>query len=142
MIKHILFTAALVFASAMSSEAMATCDGTGSYTTLVTDTNTLFSGTTICATSDGGEKWHEYHNPTGNVLEKIGDGTAVDPNIPVGTWSTVNDGPPAHIKYTYTGDGSSPYNYTVYSNGSTGVELCGLIRATGTLTTGKALTAC
>jgi hypothetical protein len=143
MMKHIIFTGTLLLAGVMSEEAMALCDGTGSYPTAVTDATTLFSGKTICATADGsGEKWHEYHNPTGNVLEKIGDGTVVDPNVPVGTWGTTNDGPPAHVSYTYTGDAGSPYSYFVYTDGGSGVELCGLIRATGTLAPGKSGPGC
>jgi len=138
--KHIIFTGALVLASAVTGEAMAVCDGSAPYTTAVTDATALFSNKTICATGNS-DQWHEYHNPNGD-LEKIGDGTAADPNVAVGAWGTVNDGPPAHISYTYTGDGASPYSYTVYTDGSGGVELCGAIRATGTLSNGKVLTAC
>lgn len=141
MMKHIIFTSALVLASAVTGEAMAVCNGSAPYTIAVTDATVLFSNKTICATGNG-DQWHEYHNPTGNVLEKIGDGTAADPNVAVGSWSTANDGPPAHISYAYTGDGASPYNYAVYTDGSGGVELCGAIRATGTLSSGKVLTAC
>ena len=132
--KDMIFTGTLLLAGVMSGEAMAICDGSPPYTTAVTDTASLFSGKTICATATvGGEQWHEYHNPASNVLEKIGDGTAVDPNVAVGTWSTT----PAHVSYTYTDDGGSPYSYSVYTDGSGGVELCGAIRATGTLVIGE-----
>lgn len=138
--KHIIFTGALLLASALSTEAMADCNGIGTYTTHVTTAaglSSLIRDRTICATAAAsGEQWHEYHNPTGS-LEKIGDGTAVDPNVAVGSWSVLDE---THISYAYTGNGS--YSYEVYTNGSGGIELCGATRATGTLQNGKVTSAC
>ena len=139
--KTIILTGTLLLASVVSGQALALCDGSAPYTTIVTDTATLFGNKTICATGNG-DQWHEYH-AAGNILEKIGNGTAtgVDPNMPVGSWNTTAN----TISYTYTGDAASPYNYIkVYSNGGNDVELCGTgsIRFTGTLSAGKVLSAC
>lgn len=118
-------------------EAVAVCDGTGGMV-LATNTAALFGNTTICATGNS-DQWHEYH-ATGGVLEKIGDGTAVDPNVPIGSWSTPTN---STVQYTYTGDSGSPYTYTVYVNSTgTAVELCGLIQAIGTLVPGKSGPGC
>lgn len=72
-------------------------------------------GSAINASSGGGENWKESHCGTGNSGElwKVGAGTAVDPAVKIGTWSTR-----AHeVTYDYGTGGT--YTWTLHKVGTT-----------------------
>lgn len=65
--------------------------------------------------SGGGENWKESHCGSGNSGElwKVGAGTAVDPAVKIGTWSTS-----AHdVTYDYGTGGT--YTWTLHKVGTT-----------------------
>ncbi|BCX87748.1 hypothetical protein MIN45_P0115 [Methylomarinovum tepidoasis] len=86
----------------------------------VGDAATVLRGKTICVTdSSTGEKWQEYHAPSGALIDyKKGPSDPVDPSKTVGSWSTSG----AQVTYTY---GQASYSYTVTGDATSGYSLCG-----------------
>ncbi|WP_317704622.1 hypothetical protein [Methylomarinovum caldicuralii] len=90
----------------------------------VSDAAAVLSGKTICVTdSSTGEKWQEYHDPSGALIDyKKGPSDPVDPSKRVGSWSTSG----GNVTYTYDAFGPAvSYTYTVKGDATTGYSLCG-----------------
>jgi hypothetical protein len=140
MMKHIIFTSALVLASAVTGEAMAVCPAGE-----VTGLSTLLAGNTICQGVGLSKQAQEEHFGTGLIASalkdyKKGPSDPADPEIPVGTWLLTGDGSAsATVTYNYTAFvPSASYTYKVYlvsgtlnTDGST-YDFCDT--ATGTVT--------
>ena len=144
MIKPILFTAALLLATAMTGEAMAAvaCSGTqitdGSSPTL----SALLSGNTMCQGSGATITAQEGHIAGGSLNDyKKGPTDPVDPTAVIGSWAVSGAGPSTIVTYTY---GTNVFSYNVFlkggaagQNGST-YSFCssGVSKATATLYSG------
>jgi len=137
MMKHIIFTGALLLSSAMAGEAMADCA-----TNPVTNLNTLLSGNTVCDATATYDTCIKHPSPgckptvmgiqeehlTGSQLwdYKKGDGDPIDPRKQVGTWSVANNcstnpTAPATVSYTYNVPGPA---YKVYSTVDGNYDFC------------------
>ena len=122
--KHTLLLLGLGLTVAATS-AHAACNGTP---LTATEMSTNFATQTIsfdCQTGCAGwmagtsVDWNERHN-SDNTLEEIGTGASgIQPTATVGNWATDDSTDPDRIRYTYTGDSASPYNYNVYLLGGT-----------------------
>jgi hypothetical protein len=103
--KRIIFTGVLLFAS-VAGEALAVCD-----TGHVDGLNALLVGNTVCGSNVGNtEQYQEEHHGNATVGEvvgalwdyKLGNGDAVDPRVPLGTWTLTNDSSStATVTYLY-----------------------------------------
>jgi len=75
---------------------------------------------TACATKDNGDKWQEFHQAGGALIDyKRGPNDPVDPTKQVGTWLV---GPSSRVCYDYGSGGK--YCYTVHSIGNAKYEFC------------------
>jgi len=137
--KHIIFTAGLLLASALTGEVMADCA-----TNQVTNLGALLLNNTVCdatATYDTRPKHPELGVVTMGIQEehlgtstggalwdyKKGDGHATDPRKKVGTWSLTSDGSTdATVGYIYDAFGSATaaIPYKVYSTGGANYDFC------------------
>lgn len=117
--KHIIFTGALLLASALTGEAMADCTNNQ-----VTDIgNRLLSNTACSATGQGTQEEH-YGSITGGDLWDYKTGNVshpVDPRRKLGTWSSNG----TTVTYTYDAFGSATSGpYTVFSTGGSNYDFC------------------
>ena len=123
MMKQLIFTGALLLASAMTGEAMAQC--TTGRVNSVSALTTLLSGNTICV-SNGAGGWdsQEEHIAGGVLMDyKKGPSDRVDPTKVLGTWHVSGPAlPPANTIVTYNYTAWTPnqsYAYLVYLNSGT-----------------------
>jgi len=130
MMKHIIFTGALVLASAMTGEAMANCS-TNQVRNLGVNPNlfNLLKGNTVCegagdAAAAGPDKqWgvqeeHRWVSGNGGPLwdYKRGPSSTIDPPTQIGNWSVTGNGNNSQVNYSYLG-GQGGGSYKVYDNG-------------------------
>ncbi len=115
---------------ALAGQASAQTCATGFRVTNSTTANnlaTLVSGNTVCARRGSGERWQEYHNPSGILTDyKQGPTDPVDPSEDVGSWSVAGTGASTNITYNYGSGGT--YTFAVYRVGSgaaTTYNFCG-----------------
>jgi hypothetical protein len=139
MMKHIIFTGALLLASAVTGEAMADCStnqvvnvtsGAQNLTTLLTD-HTVCDATAKYDTSikhpgTGGlvvMGIQEEHRADGQLWDfKKGPSNPVDPTTQVGTWSVAGADVNTEVTYFYGATQSGPYK--VYSTGASSYDFC------------------
>lgn len=124
MMKHIIFTGALLLASAMAGEAMAGASGCSTNQVTNGTLSALLTNSTVCevagdAAAAGPDKnWgvQEEHHGGGELWDyKRGPLSTIDPPTKIGTWSEANGGPNTVVSYTYIG-GGGPGSYKVYNN--------------------------
>lgn len=72
---------------------------------------TLLRGNTVCAQKGNGDKWQEFHEPSGKLFDyKKGPNDSVDPTEELGTWEiSRREG----ICYRY-GGGNFNYCYSIH----------------------------
>jgi len=134
--KHIIFSCALLLASAITGEAMADCS-----TTPVTNLDTLLLGNTVCDATAKYDTCAKHPGPgcivTMGIQEehlagsqlwdyKMGNTDPIDPRKQVGTWSVANNcstdpSAPATVSYTYNVPGPA---YKVYSTVDGNYDFC------------------
>ena len=97
---------------------------------LVTNASLALSNQRIVA-SGGGDDWKEIHCSSGE-LKKVGAGTAVDPEVVIGSWSA--SGSDVTYKYNKPGGGTNNFTFELRKQGST-YYFCsgGVDKASGTL---------
>jgi hypothetical protein len=79
------------------------------------------SGNTICAEKENGDKWQEYHEPTGKLIDyKKGPDDPIDPTQELGTWEISRRG---GICYRY-GGGNFNYCYSVHGVADNTYQFC------------------
>lgn len=139
MIKHIIFTCALLLTSVMASEVMAACDEKNQVKN--SDLPNLLSGNTMCVSnSDGWEKQEEYL-AGGELWDyKMGNTNKIDPRRKLGTWSASANGANSAVTYIYNAFGQAVTTgpFKVYSTGGNGYDFCkgGAVEASATLKRG------
>jgi hypothetical protein len=137
MMKHIIFTGALLLTSAMTGEAIAAC---GDVPNQVTDAAlpTLLANHTVCdatakydtCTKHPGPNCvvqmgiQEEHRAGGQLWDyKRGATNTIDPTTQVGNWSVSGSGANTVVNYTYLG-GGGPGSYTVFNNNDGSYDFC------------------
>lgn len=83
------------------------------------------SGDMLCGTGvlNAGDRWQEYHNPNGTLMEYARGADPIDPTRDVGTW-TVNNNQTASATITYTYNGGFSYTYWVNADGGGVFSMC------------------
>ena len=157
MMKPIIFTGALLLASALTGEAMAGASNCSKNPVAVAaNLLTLLKNNTVCevatnATTAPDKTWgaqeeHRWSAGSGGALwdYKRGPASTIDPPTAIGTWSVTGGGiTAAVVNYTYSGGGGgSGAGYKVYNNLDGSYDFCsGAVRvATVTIAAGAGVT--
>ncbi len=99
-----------IFLSAgMAGEVAADCEPTTKLSP--TALTTLLPGNTVCAQKANGDKWQEFHEPSGKLFDyKKGPNDPIDPTKELGIWEFASRG---QICYRY-GGGAFNYCYSIH----------------------------